>query len=202
MAVYSITVKGTKHKLEVDSDKISDDLCAYIFQKGLDSILGRGRTKLGKPEDHKSVEAFTTEAVKIAEAQVADLYAGKTRMVGGAKASKGKATAEQTEALRLAKDYTKAQIKAQGLKISRYSAKDITSAAKAYLDMDPEYFLAAARENLAKAAQASVKGAINLSEIMKESPAKVSAAEAKTKPKAAPKAPIPAKPAQRPQPRA
>src|SRR5215472_9298598 len=153
MAVYSITVKGTKHKLEVDSDKISDDLCAYIFQKGLDSILGRGRTKLGKPEDHKSVEAFTTEAVKIAEAQVADLYAGKTRMVGGAKASKGKATAEQTEALRLAKDYTKAQIKAQGLKISRYSAKDITSAAKAYLDMDPEYFLAAARENLAKAAQ-------------------------------------------------
>ena len=195
MAVYQVKVKGTKQALEVDSGKISDELCAYIFQKGLDAVLGRGRTKLGKPEDFRTVEEFETAAVEIAQKQVDDLYAGRTRMVGGAKATKGKATAEQTEALRLAKEYTKAQIKAQGLKITRYSAKDITTAAKAYLENDLDYFMAAARENLAKAALASEKvhAKIDLKATLKESPAKVRAAAAKTKPKAEPKAPVPQK---------
>ena len=195
MAVYQVKVKDTKQTLEVDSGKISDELCAYIFQKGLDAVLGRGRTKLGKPEDFRTVEEFETAAVEIAQKQVDDLYEGRTRMVGGAKAAKERKGARHTEALRLAKEDTRSQIRAAGLKISRYSAKQITEAATAMFNADPDKYLAAADSNLARAAQAaSIPAKVDIKSILgAESPAKVRAAEAKTKPKAEPKAPIPQK---------
>jgi hypothetical protein len=176
--IYNITVKGTKEKVEVDSGKISDELCAYIFQKGLDSLLGRGRSKLGKPADHASVEAFTKEAVAIAERQVSDLYEGKTRMVGGGqKKAKGADAAVQTEMLRVAKLYAKEQVKAAGkIKISKVSAAEWTRAAKAYIEAEPEYFRKVAEANLAAASEVKPAAAIDLS-FIKEDPKKAKAAE-------------------------
>lgn len=183
--IFNITVKGTKKTVEVDTARIPDDLANYIFQKGLEAILGRGRSKLGSPADHASVEAFTTEAVAIATKQVEDLYADKTKRVGGAKKAKGADAAVQTEMLRIAKLYAKDQVRAAGnIKVSKVSAAEWTRAAKAYIEQDPDYFRKVAEANLAAAKDVRPAAEVDLS-FIKEDPKKVEAAnKAKTKKKA------------------
>jgi hypothetical protein len=178
MSLYQIKIKGTDVFKEVDSEKIDDALCAYIFQKGLDAVLGRGRAKLDSAKNFPSAEAYAAEATKIFDEQLAALYAGKTRMVGGTKKAKGADGALQTEMLRIAKIYAKEQVRAMGtVKVSKVSAAEWTRTAKAYIEADPEYFRKVAEENILRAnsLKEGVKAKVDLSGL-KEDPKKVAAA--------------------------
>jgi len=182
MALYNIKVKGTSKTIEVDSQKINDQLAAYIFQKGLDAVMGRGRAKLGKESDYPTVDEYVAQCMAIAEKQLEELYEGKTRMVGGAKKTKGADAAVQTRMLQIAREYTKSQIRAgnikdqngNAVKVSKVGAAEITRAAKAYIEANPDYFRKAAEEDLAKAAAISVKADIGF---IKEDEKKVKAAK-------------------------
>ena len=189
--IYSIGVRGTKLTIEVESDKIDDGLSQYIFQKGLEALLGRGRSKLGKPDTFVNPEAFEAEALIIAEKQLAALYEGKTRVVGGAKRAKGADAAVQTEMLRIARIYAKEQVKTtrKDIKVSKVSAAEWTKAGKAYIEANPEHFRKTAEANLA-AARSGAEATVDLSFIA-EDPKKVAAAEkAKAGKKAKPSAPV------------
>ncbi len=176
--IYHIGVKGTSRTIEIDSTRPSDEICAYIFQKGLDSIMGRGRSKLGKPETFASKEAYENECYAIALKQVEDLYEGRTLIVGGAKKAKGADAAVQAEMLNVARRYAKEQVRTtrKDVKISKISAAEWTRTAKAYIEANPEYFRKVAEENLSKAAGITPDVAIDLS-FIKEDPRKVAAAE-------------------------
>lgn len=144
-----VKVKGAH--IEVDTDKLHQDVYAYAMVLGLKALMNRGTSG----EKAKGLSA--DEYRQIAEKQLADAYEGKTRIIGQKRTAGKKDGKEMTEAVRIAKETVKQMIKANGEKISHYSAGEITKAAKAIVDSDPETYLAAARENIAKAEMATSK---------------------------------------------
>ena len=107
--IYNITIKGTEQVINVESNEISNEVSAYIFQKGLEAVInGRGRTKLGKPETYTNVEAYEAECMRIAEAQAESIKNGSLRMVGASKkGAKGAEAAVKTEMMNVARRYAK-----------------------------------------------------------------------------------------------
>ena len=174
MSVMQIPVVKAKGQfVEIDTDKLPEAVYAYALQIGLKSLMNRGTT--GK--DAKDLDADGYLA--LAEKQRDAAYAGKTRIIG-AKATKKRDTVEMAEAVRIAKQTVKDMIKANGEKISHYSAAEITKAAKAIVEADADTYLAAARENLAKAASVVGKGGkADIMALMAKDAKKVAAAEAK-----------------------
>jgi len=185
--IFNIGVKGTKETIEIDSGLIPDDISNYVYQKGLEALIGRGRTKLGKVADYKSVDAFVAEATAIAMKQYDEMKAGKTRMVGGTKKAKGADAAVQTEMLRIAKLYAKDQVRAAGnIKVSKVSAAEWTRAAKAYIEQDSEYFRKVAEANLSAAKEVKPTAEVDLS-FIKEDPKAIARAKAAADKKASAK---------------
>ena len=207
MTIYNITVKGTKVVEQVDSDKIPDAHCQYVFQKGLEAILGRGRTKLAKKDTFADANAYAKEATAIFLKQVEDLYSGKTRMTG-AGGARGKAKGEEAklkaEMKRIARKEGDSMLKANGYAVSKVSTETKNKLAEALIAQEPEKYKKAALASLAAAAEAKADtidfAALGIEVAMDET--KVKAAEkkaAKAKAPAAPKVvPPPAKGPQRP----
>lgn len=176
MSIFQIPIKKVKGAtVEINTDDLPLAIYEYALQIGLKELAARGASKL-KKEDYATESAYNAEAKRVAEEQVQNMYAGKTRIVG-AKATGAKKGAEHTEAMRLARLEVKAQLKAAGKKISAFSAADISKAATALINADQDTWYAAARESLAKLPQPT-KG-IDLAAILHEDPKKVAAAEAK-----------------------
>lgn len=174
MATIQVPVAKCKGQfVEIDTDKIDADVWSYLCMLGAKSLVNRGTSGPAK----KGLSA--DEYMAIAKKQVEDMYAGKTRIIG-AKKTAAKQGKEMTEAIRIAKDTVKSMIKSAGEKISHYSQKDLTDAAKIIVENDPDTYLAAARENLARAAGAVTKGSkVDLMSMIQKSEKKVAAAEAK-----------------------
>lgn len=177
MAVYQVPILKAKLSIEIDSGKLHEDIYAYALQLGMKSIANR-LSKI-KKEDFATDEEYQTAAFEASTKLVEAMYSGKGIRMVGVKAKAKTAGAEKVEARRLARDVVKSQIKAAGEKLKNYSAADITEAADALIEANPE-ILAEAKANLAARADKAEKLKIDVKAITKSAkPAK---------PKASPKA--------------
>lgn len=151
-SIVKIAITKGGDTIEVDVNALPQDVFREAIMQGLKTILNRGMSKL-KKTDQGTPEA----AMKIAQENLAKCMEGKIRFTAGGKTKADKLDREvKTEALRLAKAIVKDAIKADGGKISHYSASDITTAAKAYLEDNPET-IELAKENLERRKAAPVK---------------------------------------------
>jgi hypothetical protein len=177
MAIYQVPILKAKKSIEVDSSKLHEDIYAYALQLGMKSIANR-LSKI-KKEDFGTEEDYQSAAFDAATKLVESMYSGKGIRMVGVKAKAKTAGAEKTEARRIAREVVKSQIKAAGEKLKDYSAADITEAADALIEANPE-ILAEAKANLAARVEKAEKLKVNVAAIAKTAkPAK---------PKASPKA--------------
>jgi hypothetical protein len=171
--VLRIPVVKGKTFLEV----IPDDMPLHVYTEalmlGFKQILNRGQTKITK-EAYPEPEALKAKAMEVAEATLENMYAGKIRIAGGAKADKVPREV-MTEARRIARNLVKEELKRSGVKVSYIESSEITKAANALLASDPD-IIAQAEEEVEKRARTKVK--IDISKIP-VSEKKVKAAEAR-----------------------
>ena len=192
----TIALKNGAGTVVVDCDRLPLDVYREALTQGLKVLAERAMSKITK--EAYPVEAERKAAIKAkAEENVADMYAGKTKITGASKAEKPKG-AVMTEAMRLARALVKDFMKANKIKISTVKASEVTTAAKALIDSDPS-ILATAKANLE--ARAATPTMVDLKSLIKIDPELVAKAEAK---KAADKAskPLSAKQAGKVAPRA
>jgi phage replication-related protein YjqB (UPF0714/DUF867 family) len=194
MSEYHIPIlkagKGFTVKVDTAEGKVADDIYAYALFLGLKTILNR-MSKIVK-SDFDSEEEFHAAAKAKATEMVANLATGKDIRMTGMKATKKAGGAEKVEARRIAREIVKSQIKASGEKLSQYSAADITEAADALIEANPE-IMAEAKANLEAREAKSAKLKVDVSKITKSG--KVSKAKPKKEeaPLSAKQAAIPAK---------
>lgn len=174
-----IVKAGATAFIDVDVSTYSDEAYAYVMAEGLKAIANARMSKVGAVTKltGKELEDAQALALKIAEENLDKLAKGDIKLKS-AKASKSDIPRDvQTEALRLARDVVRNEIRKAGGKISQYAAKDITAAAHAVIAGDPSY-LDKARANLES--RANLTSAIDVSSMIHVDPKKAAkAAEAK-----------------------
>ena len=199
MSTMNIKVTKAGKSLEVDLQELPDEAYQFVLQKGLEALLNARMSKvLTKDLEGEKLAEAQAAALKIAEENLANLQAGKiTKARGGAKDANGNKVAANvmTEARRLAKEVVKNEIRAAGMKISHVEPSVITKAANELIAADPS-FIEEAKANIEK--RSVVKSAINIADLVHESPKLVAKAEAV---KAERKTQLSAKQAAKPAPR-
>lgn len=164
--------------IEVDTKvDVPDAMYTEALLQGLKVMLNKGMTKiLTKGLEGDDLTKAQVAAMQVATANFEKLKAG-TLSTGRAKSvGDGKVSRElKTEAMRLARNLVKDQLKAAGEKVSHYAAKDITEAANAMLAAD-ESIIEQARESLI--ARSKINVTVDVASI-KADPAKVKAAAEK-----------------------
>jgi hypothetical protein len=194
MATFEIPItKAGKRLISIDTgkDTMPDEVFRAVVFEGLKHFANLGTSKL-KKDDFAKIEDFEAAAWEVAQAQVAKMYAGDIRKRSAAPKVKG-AGIEMTEALRLAKLSAKEQYKVLAAtdktlpRMSHIPAKQWTESAKAMIQADPDTWLAAARESLARTRSGPPIDK-ELFAGLKADPKKVAAAKAKAK--KAPAAPV------------
>ena len=199
MSTMNIKVTKAGKSLEVNLQDLPDEAYQFVLQKGLEALLNARMSKvLTKDLEGEKLADAQSAALKIAEENLANLKAGKiTKARGGAKDANGNKVAANvmTEARRLAKEVVKNEIRAAGMKISHVEASVITKAANELIAADPS-FIENAKANIE--ARSAVKSAINIADLVHESPKLVAKAEAA---KAERKTQLSAKQAGKPAPR-
>ena len=195
-SIITIALKNGAGSVDVDTANLPDDVYREALMQGLKSIAERAMSKITK-------EAYPDEAerkaaiVAKANANIEDMYAGKTKITGQARVKKASG-AVMTEAMRLARNLVKDAMKANKIKISHVKASEITAAAKALLEQDPS-ILTTAEANLA--AREATPAKIDIASLIKVDPSLVAKDEAK-KAKAKADKPLSAKQAGKVAPRA
>jgi len=179
MSTMNIKVTKAGKSLEVNLQDLPDEAYQFVLQKGLEALLNARMSKvLTKDLEGEKLADAQSAALKIAEENLANLKAGKiTKVRGGAKDANGNKVAANvmTEARRLAKEVVKNEIRAAGMKISHVEASVITKAANELIAADPS-FIENAKANIE--ARSAVKSAINIADLVHESPKLVAKAEA------------------------
>lgn len=194
--IVAITIKNGAGSVEVDTAKLPDDVYREALMQGLKVIAERAMSKLTKEAYPNETERKAAIKAK-AEANVQDMYDGKTKITGKA-ATKKASGAVMTEAMRLARNLVKDAMKANKIKISTVKASEITAAAKALIEADAS-IIPTAEANLNARSATPIK--IDIASLIKADPELVAKDEAK---KAAAKAskPLSAKQAGKVAPRA
>lgn len=139
--VVSFALKNGAGTIEVDTAQLPDHVYREALMQGLKLIAERAMSKITKeayPNDAERKAAIKAKA----EANVQDMYDGKTKITGEAKVKKASG-AVMTEAMRLARNLVKDAMKANKIKISHVKASEITAAAKALMDTDPSILVTA-----------------------------------------------------------
>ena len=179
MSTMNIKVTKAGKSLEVDLQELPDEAYQFVLQKGLEALLNARMSKvLTKDLEGEKLAEAQAAALKIAEENLSNLKAGKiSKARGGAKDANGNKVAANvmTEARRLAKEVVKNEIRAAGMKISHIEASVITKAANELIAADPS-FIENAKANIE--ARSAVKSAINIADLVHESPKLVAKAEA------------------------
>lgn len=163
--ILTIEVRAKCGTVDIDPEKIGNEMYEYIFKAGLDAVINKvgmskiatGITKLSGAEADKAKAAVLKQAQENVEA----IYAGTLK---GARAKSKVSGAVQTEAMRLAKAQVKQLLRDNGYKIGAFDAKELTAYAKSVLEANPD-LLKKAEANLAERAAMPVKG-INLSTLL------------------------------------
>lgn len=136
MAVVQVPiVKAKGQTVEVDLDKIPQEVYLEALALGLKTLINRGTSKITKSA-YPDADELKAAAVAMAEKQLDLVNTGKIKFTGGAKKS-GVSGAVKTEAMRLARNLVKDEMKKAGIKISHVKASEITAAAKGLLESNP-----------------------------------------------------------------
>lgn len=175
MAIVPIPITKGGASLDVDTDKLPQHVYEEALRLGLKDLLARGMSKITKA-DIPDEATRKAEAMLKAEENLKKVYAGEIRITGQKAAGKVSG-AVKTEAMRLARNIIKAEMKKVGIKVSHVAAKDITAAANQLLSEDDGGILKQAEENLKARAEAPVK--IDVKALIKTSPDLVAKAEAR-----------------------
>jgi hypothetical protein len=175
--MFEIAVTKAKDTLQVDSDVdlADEEVYKWCLQEGIKAYINRGMTKITKanyPDPEKLKEA----ALEVAMQNLEDLKAGKLPRRGRATKESKVPGVVMTEARRLARNLIKDEMKRQGIKVSHVEASEITKAANQLLEAD-DSLIKQAEANLAERAKTPIK--VDVKALIKESPIKVAAAEAK-----------------------
>jgi len=195
-STITIALKNGAGTVDVDTSALPDDVYREALMQGLKSIAERAMSKITKeayPDEAERKAAIHTKA----EANIADMYAGKIKITGQARVKKASG-AVMTEAMRLARNLVKDAMKAKKIKISHVKASEITTAAKALLEQDPS-ILTTAEANLKAREATPIK--IDIAKLVHTDPQLVAKDEAK-KAKAKAEKPLSAKQAGKVAPRA
>ncbi len=173
----TVLIPKAKQSLEVDLSQLPEEVWSEVVNLGLKSLLTRGMTEIKTTGlEGKALETAQHAAFEVAQGNLEKMYSGEIRLTTTKRVKvKGK---ERTRALQKAKNIVKAQMKAEGLKISHYSAKEITMAAESVLEDNPE-LIAEARAELEAEEKQTAKVKISLKDKMKADPKKVQAAKEK-----------------------
>jgi hypothetical protein len=192
MAKMQIPIsKGKDLFIEIETDDLMEeafpaDAFKEIIFQGLKQVLNRGQSKLSSTKDMEGKQLADQNAALMAKAQetLEAMRAGNIRVTGGKAKTKGVDRQVMTEATRLAKIIIKAALKEAGQRISHIPAKEITAAAKEYLEGDDgQELIAQARETIKariESEHAVSSKKIDLSKV-KADPKLVAKAEAKKK---------------------
>lgn len=172
MALMQVPVTKGKGTVEIDTDKIPEEVYAEALLQGLKVLVNRGASKVTK-ETYPDADELKAAAMAKAAEQVELINTGKIKFTGQKAATKASG-AVMTEARRLARNIIKDEMKRQGIKISHVEASEITKAANALLAEDAS-IVEQAEANLKERAAKPV--AIDVKAIIKTSPKKVAAAE-------------------------
>lgn len=173
-SLIAIPLKNGAGEVSVDTAKLPDDVYREALLQGLKVLAERAMSKITKeayPDDAERKAAIKAKA----EANVADMYAGKTKITGKAAVKKASG-ATMTEAMRLARNLVKDAMKANKIKISTVKASEITKAAKALIENDPS-IIVTAEANLKAREATPVK--IDIMSLIKADPDLVKKAEEK-----------------------
>lgn len=172
MTVMAIPCTKGKTSIDIDTDKLPEDVYAEALRQGLKVLLNRGMSKITKAElgDQATVEK---EANLKGAANLEAIYGGSIKF-SGTKAKSGVSGAVKTEAMRLARNLIKDGMKQAGIKISHVEASEITKAARELLEGDPS-IIETAKTNLEERSKVPV--ADTLLKSIKISDKKVAAAE-------------------------
>ena len=174
MAIMQVPVTKAKGIIEIDTEALPEAVYAEALLQGLKVLLNRGQSKITIAE-LGDADTVKREAMLAAEKQKEKVLSGDIKFSGKAKATKVSG-AVNTEAMRIARNRVKDAIKASGKRISHYTAKDISAAAKSLIEADPS-ILAEAETAIAKRSEIPV--ATDLLAMLKEDPKLVAKAEAK-----------------------
>jgi hypothetical protein len=116
---------------EATQDQVNqrEELLAYCMQVGVQPLCSRGMAAIGtRGLEGAELEGQQAKALEVAKANLQKIYDGKIRIVGKKKTPGGD-RAITAAARRIARDIVKENIKAAGLKLAHYTAKQITEAA-------------------------------------------------------------------------
>ena len=181
--VLTIDIRAKCGTVDVDVEKLPIEVYEYALKVGLEAIINKvgmskiatGITKL----TGKEAETAKAKVVEQAQKNVAALYDGSIKGMGG---KTKRAGVVNTEALRLAKAMVKELLRSNGYKISAFDAKELTAMAKEVLAANPDIYKKA-EANLAERAATPVKGF----DLKKMLGSRADSEELKAKPKVPPK---------------
>lgn len=177
MAELQVPITKAKGQfITIDVDALPPEVFTEAVLQGLKVLANRGTSKITKAA-YPNAEELLAAAVAKANEQLELMLSGKIKFTGQKKAS-GVSGAVRTEAMRLARNLVKDEMKRQGIKISHVEASEITKAAKELLEAMPE-LVETAKANIEARNAVPVSKAINIKGLIKESPALVAKAEAR-----------------------
>jgi len=157
--IVKVALKNGAGELEIDVNRIPEHVWNEVILQGLKAVSERATSKATKAQYPDEAER-KGKILEIAQANVADMYSGKTKITG-AKAAKvaGKV---MTEAMRLARNLIKDALRKAKRKQNSITAKELTAAAKQYIAATPS-IIAQAEANL-KAREETPQ--LNLSQLL------------------------------------
>lgn len=180
-----ISKAGKNVTFDVDTDDLNEafesnpDLLKQLVSEGLKVLLNSRMSKLGAPTKLEGDELAKNKEAALAKASenFADFKAGKLAKKSSSAKTAGVDRAVMTEAVRLAKNVVKDQLRKAKVTLSTVPAKDITEAAKKLVEADPQYLLDA-KANIEERSSVQVTAAIDILAIAKPDPKLVAKAEA------------------------
>ena len=175
MAIVQVPVIKGKGVVDIDTEKLNDDMFRAVVEAGLKVLVNGGTSKITKATYSDEAELQAAAMAK-AEERVKELLEG-TLKVPGRKAAKKASGAVMTEARRLAKAHVKDLMRKAGIKISHVDAKEITAAANKLLESMPE-LVEEAKANIEAREKTEVGGKIDIASLIKINPTKKAKAEA------------------------
>lgn len=183
MAILKVSVTKGKDTVDIDTDTLPEAVYAEAMLQGLKVLMNRGMSKVTKEAHSGDEEAMKAAAMAVAAKNLEAIKSGDIKFSGEAKKASKVSGALRTEAMRLARNVIKDELKKAGLKISHIDASEITAAAKELLDDEAQgpSILAMAQANLEERTKVPV--ASSVISAIKTNPKKVAAAEAKKKEK-------------------
>jgi len=139
-----VPIVKAKTTIEVDTGQLPNHVYQEALVRGLKVLMNLGQTGFTK-EKYPDPDELQKVALEKAEAVLQDLYAGKVRIMGGAKADKVPREV-MTSARNMARKIVKEALKRKGVKVTQVKASDITKAANTYLGAHPELIDKARKE--------------------------------------------------------